>query len=137
MKIVDVVTERFRYKTRRARDSEGHTHPGPERDATECVLKLVTDEGHEGYCFGSNADVIQSVARPALIGEGPFYREHIWQHLFHWQRSNRTLNDRLLATVDLALWDLAGRALGVPVYQLLGASRDKVLAYASTMCGDD
>jgi L-alanine-DL-glutamate epimerase-like enolase superfamily enzyme len=37
----------------------------------------------------------------------------------------------------MALWDLAGRALELPVYKLLGAYRDKVLAYASTMCGDD
>lgn len=137
MKIVDVVTERFRYKTKRSRDSEGHSHPGPERDATECLLRIVTDDGVEGYCFGSNHEVIQGIVRPALIGEDPFYREKIWQHLFHWQRSNRTLTDRLLATVDLALWDLAGRALGLPVYKILGASRNKVLAYASTMCGDE
>jgi L-alanine-DL-glutamate epimerase-like enolase superfamily enzyme len=39
--------------------------------------------------------------------------------------------------VDLALWDLAGRALGQPVHKLLGGYRDKVRAYASTMCGDD
>jgi L-alanine-DL-glutamate epimerase-like enolase superfamily enzyme len=137
LKIVDVVTERFRYKSRRARDSEGHSHPGPERDATECVLKIVTDDGAEGYSFGANEEVIQGVARPALIGEDPFFREKIWQHLFHWQRSNRTMNDRVLATIDLALWDLAGRALNQPVYKLLGASRDRVLAYASTMCGDE
>ena len=40
-------------------------------------------------------------------------------------------------SVDLALWDLAGRALEQPVYKLLGGLRDKVPAYASTMCGDD
>ena len=37
----------------------------------------------------------------------------------------------------MALWDLTGRYLGQPVYKLLGATRDKVPAYASTMCGDD
>ena len=137
MKIVDVKTERFHYKSRRARDSEGHSHPGPERDATECLLRIVTDEGVEGYCFGASHDVIQSVVRPALIGEDPFYREHIWHRLNGWQRSHRNLTDRVLATVDLALWDLAGRATGLPVYKLLGASRDKVLCYASTMCGDE
>jgi L-alanine-DL-glutamate epimerase-like enolase superfamily enzyme len=47
------------------------------------------------------------------------------------------LSDRVLATVDLALWDLAGKALNQPVYKLMGAYRDKVPAYASTMCGDD
>lgn len=137
MKIVEVVTERFHYKSRRVRDSEGHGHPGPEHDATECLLRIVTDEGVEGYCFGANHEVIQSIVRPALIGEDPFYREKIWQHLATWQRLYRTLNDRVLATVDMALWDLAGRYLNQPVYKLLGATRDKVPAYASTMCGDD
>jgi L-alanine-DL-glutamate epimerase-like enolase superfamily enzyme len=37
----------------------------------------------------------------------------------------------------MALWDLAGRYFGQPVYKLLGGYRDKVLAYASTMCGDE
>jgi L-alanine-DL-glutamate epimerase-like enolase superfamily enzyme len=39
--------------------------------------------------------------------------------------------------VELALWDLAGRKLGVPVYKLIGAYRDKVPAYGNTMCGDE
>jgi L-alanine-DL-glutamate epimerase-like enolase superfamily enzyme len=43
----------------------------------------------------------------------------------------------VLCSVDLALWDLAGRSLGQPVHRLLGAVRDKVPAYASTMCGDE
>ena len=37
----------------------------------------------------------------------------------------------------MALWDLAGRKLGLPVYKLIGAYRDKVPAYGSTMCGDE
>jgi L-alanine-DL-glutamate epimerase-like enolase superfamily enzyme len=48
-----------------------------------------------------------------------------------------TLSDRLISVIDMALWDLTGRYLGQPVYKLLGATRDKVPAYASTMCGDD
>ena len=70
MKIVDVVTERFRYRSRRARDSEGHSHPGPERAATECVLKIVTDDGAEGYVHVSQ--------RPGLDEEinWEYIREH-------------------------------------------------------------
>jgi L-alanine-DL-glutamate epimerase-like enolase superfamily enzyme len=37
----------------------------------------------------------------------------------------------------MALWDLAGKKLGLPVYKLIGAYRDKVPAYGSTMCGDE
>lgn len=137
MKIVDVVTESFRCKTNKARDSEGHSHPGPERDAVQTLLRIVTDEGVEGYAFGTTPNVVQNIVRPALIGEDPFYHERIWQHLAGWQRLHRTLNDQVLASVDLALWDLVGRYLNQPVYKLLGATRDKVPAYASTMCGDD
>ncbi len=138
MRITDVITEVFRYQSKVVRDSEGHAHPGPEHDATQCLLRIVTDEGAEGYCFGASPQIIEQIVRPALIGEDPFYRERIWQRLKEWQRLHiGTLSDRVLASVDLALWDLAGRYLNQPVHMLLGASRDKVKAYASTMCGDE
>ncbi|MEN9616953.1 MAG: hypothetical protein RL022_2375 [Chloroflexota bacterium] len=137
MKILDLVTRTFRYTNHTVRDSEGHTHPGPPHDATQSVLEIVTDEGVSGYCFGASPDVIAQVVKPLVVGRDPFDREKIWHHLVEMQRGNRGLSDRVLATVDLALWDLAGRALGQPVYKLLGAARDKVLAYASTMCGDE
>ena len=138
MKIVDVTTEVFRYRSNTVRDSDGHGHPGPEHDATQSLLKIITDEGVEGYCFGANGAVIESIVKPMLIGEDPFYRERIWQAMRQRQRLHLgSLSDRVLMAVDMALWDLAGRYLGQPVYKLLGATRDKVPAYASTMCGDD
>jgi L-alanine-DL-glutamate epimerase-like enolase superfamily enzyme len=138
MKIVDLATTTFRYQTPIVRDSEGHTHPGPAHDATETLLRVVTDEGAEGYAFGASPAVIQNVVKPMLVGDDPFYRERIWTRLKERQRLHLgTLSDRILCAVDLALWDLAGRALKQPVYKLLGGFRDKVPAYASTMCGDD
>ena len=137
-KIVDVVAEGFRYRSRPVRDSDGHSHPGPEHDATQQVLKVVTDAGAEGYAFGGSPEVIRAVVKPMLLGEDPFDRERLWQRLHHAQRLHLgSLSDRLLGAVDLALWDLAGRATGLPAHQLLGGYRDRVRAYASTMCGDD
>ena len=139
MKIVDVTVRQFHCKSQMVRDSEGHAHPGAEHDATSSLLTIHTDEGAEGYCFGAGSrDVIENAIKPALIGQDPFYREKLWQSLRERQRLNlASLSDRLLGAVDMALWDLAGRALQQPVYKLLGAYRDKVPAYASTMCGDD
>lgn len=138
MKIVDVTTQVFGYRTQIVRDSEGHAHPGPEHDASQCLLRIATDDGAEGYCFGADPQVIAHIVRPALLGEQPFYRERIWQRLKEWQRLHSgTLSDKVLCAVDLALWDLIGRCLGQPVHRLLGAVRDKVPAYASTMCGDE
>ena len=138
MKIIDLVTETFHYESCIVRDTEGHAHPGPEHDATQTLLRIITAEGFEGYAFGARPEVIEQIVKPMLIGEDPFYRERIWQKLKERQRLYLgTLYDRMLSVVDLALWDLAGRALNQPVYRLLGGYRDKVPAYASTMCGDD
>ena len=138
MKIVDVKTETFRYTSNKVRDSEGHGHPGPAHEAQQTLLTIVTDEGVEGHFIGVNGDVVQSLVKPLLIGKDPFYREQIWQMLKERQRlALDRLSDKVLAAVDQALWDLAGRYLNQPVYKLLGAFRDKVPAYASTMCGDD
>jgi L-alanine-DL-glutamate epimerase-like enolase superfamily enzyme len=138
MKIVDVITETFRYRSRIVRDSEGHTHPGPEHDARQTLLRIVTDDGVEGCWFGVDPGVIGGVVKPLLIGEDPLYRERIWQALKERQRLHGgALSDRVLCAVDCALWDLAGHQAGQPVYKLLGAYRDKVPAYASTMCGDE
>jgi L-alanine-DL-glutamate epimerase-like enolase superfamily enzyme len=138
MKIVDVQTTTFRYESKTVRDTEGHAHPGEPHEATQTLLRILTDEGIEGQVLGASPRVIQSIVKPLLIGQDPFYRERIWQALKERQRLHMgTLSDRVLSSVDLALWDLAGKALGQPVYKLLGAFRDKVPAYASTMCGDD
>lgn len=138
MKIVDVQTVTFRHESRVVRDTEGHAHPGDLHQATQTLLRIMTDEGVEGQALGASPGVLHTIVKRLLVGEDPFYRERIWQTLKERQRLHLgTLSDRVLASVDLALWDLAGKALGQPVYKLVGAYRDKVPAYASTMCGDD
>ena len=138
MKITDVQTVRFKTTSNTVRDTDGHGHPGPEHEATQTLLKIVTDEGIVGHWFGADATVMESVIKPAIVGEDPFMRERIWQGLMERQRMNLgTLADKVLAPVDLALWDIGGKAANQPVYKLLGGYRDRVPAYASTMCGDD
>jgi len=138
MKVTDVIVQEFSYRSRIVRDSEGHTHPGAEHDATQTLVTIITDRGAEGYSFGGNKGVLEHIVKPALVGEDPLYRERIWQRLRQWQRLHQgTLSDHVLAVVDMALWDLAGRYLDQPVYKLLGGYRDEVPAYASTMCGDE
>src|SRR5205823_14051033 len=68
---------------------------------------------------------------PILIGRDARRIEDIWQYLYkgaYWRRGPVTMCS--VAAVDTALWDIKGKALNVPVYQLLGgASRDGVLVY--------
>jgi L-alanine-DL-glutamate epimerase-like enolase superfamily enzyme len=138
VKIAGVTVDTFHYRSRAVRDSEGHGHPGPEHDALQTLLRIVTDDGIEGHWFGANRGAIETVVKPLLLGQDPLYRERIWQTLKERQRLHGgVLSDGVLCAVDCALWDLAGKALDQPVYKLLGAARDRVPAYASTMCGDE
>ena len=139
VRIADVSVQRFRYPSRVVRDADGHGHPGEPHDAAQSLLTVSTDDGACGYHFGGiGSDVVDTIVAPVLRGEDPFFREHIWQLLRERQRLHlSTLGDRVLTAVDLALWDLAGRILQQPVHRLLGATRDAVPAYASTMVGDD
>jgi galactonate dehydratase len=69
--------------------------------------------------------------KPLLIGEDPFRIEHLWQTLFRggFFPAQRILT-AAIAAIDIALYDIKGKALGVPVYELLGGQvRDKVVTY--------
>jgi L-alanine-DL-glutamate epimerase-like enolase superfamily enzyme len=139
VRIADVSVQRFRYPSRVVRDADGHGHPGEEHDATQSVLTVAADDGACGHYVGAiGLEVVLNVVAPVLVGEDPLFRERIWQLLRERQRLNlSSLVDRVLTAVDLALWDLSGRVLNQPVHRLLGATRDAVPAYASTMVGDD
>lgn len=142
MKITAVNVKTFRHKTNTVRDSDGHGHPGPISDTTSAVLTIETDAGVSGSVVTRVADgneaILNRFVRPNIIGEDPLCTEKLWYKIYKWQRlGGGLLTDRVLATVDLALWDLKGKAAKLPVWKLLGGYRSKILAYGSTMCGDD
>ena len=133
----------FEYFTKRHADSAGHSHPHPEGGmAKQAMLTIETEDGNKGYAFAPveviRPHVLNAFFKKVLIGKNAMFREKLWHELELWQRGSAgQLTDRALAVVDQALWDWAGRFLNVPVYQLIGAYRDKVPAYGSTMCGDE
>ena len=142
MKIDSVDVKLFRTTTTQVRDSDGHSHPGPESRTTSALLVITCDDGTTGHVLARPGDVeealMEKFVRPVLLGQDPMRHEALWQALYKWQRgSAMKLTDRTLCAVDLALWDLIGKASGQPVWKLLGGYRDKIPAYGSTMCGDD
>ena len=138
LKIIDIETIIFKYKSQIGSDIAGHAHPSEEHDAYQSLTRIVTDEGVDGFCFGGNKKINDRIIKPALIGKNPMDREKIWQYLYRdLQGSRGLISDRQLAVIDMALWDFAGRYLNMPVYKLLGGYREKVKAYASTMVGDE
>jgi len=96
-----------------------------------------TDEGLYGVgeagITGRELAVIGAVEhfKPLLIGQDAMNTEHIWQMLFRggFFPAQRILTAAISA-IDIALWDIKGKALGVPIYDLLGGKvRDKVVCY--------
>lgn len=135
MKIVDVQVIPFRTWVDRFQNAT----PQPRSEIIQTVTKIVTDAGTEGYYLGgqghgdqdglapASRQYLEQRIRPILIGQDPFDREKIWQVL--WAAKTP---ENVWSVVDMALWDLAGRVAGLPVYTLLGGCRDRVKAYAST-----
>ena len=103
------------------------------------TLKIVTEDGLHGLGDATLngremavASYLSDHVAPLLIGRDARRTEDTWQYLYkgaYWRRGPVTM--AAIGAVDTALWDIQGKALNVPVYQLLGgASRDRVLVYA-------
>lgn len=89
--------------------------------------------------------VIEDDIKPTLVGEDPTYVERLWEKMYNGPRfksaiergysqprpDRRGITLEAISGVDIALWDIKGKALGEPVYKLLGPVRDSIRAYAS------
>ncbi len=90
------------------------------------------------------AKLVTELLKPLLVGEDPRHTEHLWDKMFRlthkrgpYQRiagimgsSNHQIMTAI-AGIDIALWDLKGKAAGQPVYKLLGGTRDRVPTYVT------
>lgn len=96
------------------------------------IVEIQTDGGITGIGEGGAKDTIEQCAQ-MLIGEDPFRIEHMWQYLYRgmfYPPGREKLH--ALGALEMALWDIKGKALGIPVYDLLGgATRDYVECYAT------
>ncbi|MGC1493943.1 MAG: D-mannonate dehydratase ManD [Candidatus Acidiferrum sp.] len=102
------------------------------------TLKITTDQGIYGLGDAtlngrelSVASYLSEHLIPCLIGRDPFQAEDIWQYFYrgaYWRRGPVTM--AAIGAIDIALWDIRGKALNTPVYNLLGGkSRTGVMVY--------
>lgn len=108
----------------------------PDLEPTISLVRVVGEDGLEGY--GSTwlpgprhevSDAVTQFLRPQLVGRDVTERESLWQAF---QKLAYFVSVRAaVSVVDIALWDLAAKAAGLPLYRLLGAARDAMPAYAS------
>jgi len=106
------------------------------------ICEVSTDEGIQGvgeaFYFGGPAkiaaDIITDVYGPLLMDKDPLDTSVIWDCLYNWTRDQgmKGVTVSALSAIDIALWDIKGKALGLPVFKLLGgAYRNKARAYAT------
>jgi L-alanine-DL-glutamate epimerase-like enolase superfamily enzyme len=123
-------------------------YPEPNNDGkvrSLTLVKIETDDGVVGWgeaITGAQATslavafVVERRLAPMIVGEDPRDVPHLWQQLrdaTYWD-GNGGLVSFGISAIDMALWDVAGRAAGVPLYELLGGRRqDRVRACASTI----
>ena len=104
----------------------------PTFNQSDRIVTVETDAGITGIGEGGSKDMLEQCAA-MLIGEDPSRIEHLWQMMYRgyfYPPGREKLH--ALGALDLALWDIKGKALGVPVYELLGGlSRDYIECYST------
>jgi 2-dehydro-3-deoxyphosphogalactonate aldolase len=119
--------------------------PEPCRGGREWYfLKIVTDDGLHGWGemaflqanYNKSRSLnheVEEIAANFLIGEDPRRREWLWKRIYQVALCHHAdlIRTAILSGLDLALWDIAGRMRGVPIYELLGGVyRERVRAYS-------
>ena len=115
------------------------------------IVKVTTDAGITGLgevdsaplaakavIEGPFSHTISTGLKHLLIGEDPFETERLWHKMYHRTiySGRRGIGLHAMSGIDLALWDIKGKALGLPVWKLLGGGFHKKLrCYASTLFG--
>ncbi len=102
------------------------------------LVKITTDDGLVGWGEGLSsptAALLHDGFAPLLLGADPMQRNGLWERMYH-SLYNAGLaggyGGSAISAVDIALWDIAGKAAGLPVSALLGGKvRDKIAVYAT------
>jgi len=104
------------------------------------IVQVFTDEGIDGVgeCSPMNIEVlahfVNKALAPLVVGEDPLEIDKLWSKMMFstYKLGPHGVQPEAIAGVDIALWDILGKATGLPICTLLGGSyRDKVMMYAS------
>jgi len=105
------------------------------------IVEVFTDAGHVGI---GNAALAPQVAKqtidlylkPLLVGQDPWDIEFLWQHMYRKTMAfgRKGIGMVAISAVDIALWDILGKAAGQPVFRLLGGkTKQRIPVYASRL----
>ncbi len=133
LKVTDVKGEIYRWKRLKPIRNGMYVYPNSGLN----VVKVETDEGITGIGFAGGLHDEGSVTlhginhfKQYVVGKDPFDTERIWDDM--WQPKlvgRRGVTTRIISGIDMALWDVKGKATGLPLYKMLGGFTDKVAVY--------
>jgi L-alanine-DL-glutamate epimerase-like enolase superfamily enzyme len=136
MRITDVTLTLFAWENIPATSYGSHT--GKFSGSSKLgLLAIHTDQGITGHAFLGSAfnaadldgpGLIRNL-KPVLMGQDPLDRGRLFKAMFG---RVRTSTVRAIGACDIALWDIAGKAAGLPIHQLLGTVRHRIPAYISS-----
>ena len=105
------------------------------------VVKITTDDGTVGLGNAGlspviSKQIVDNKLEPLLVGENPFHTEYLYQKMYRstiaYGRKGSVL--AAISAVDIALWDIKGKATGQPVFMLMGGrTKDRIPAYYSRL----
>lgn len=106
------------------------------------VAEIATDEGLRGLGYslvfgGGGAEAVLAYLdarlKPLLVGENPLLVERLWEKMYRGDRGVRRVGiaGMALSALDIGVWDLAGKAAGMPLARLWGGLTERVGAYGS------
>ena len=138
MKITDLTTTVLFYP--HTKPFQDATIPRPGQNAggqSQLFVHIHTDEGYEGLGVGQASpgvrQIIETELKGLLIGQDPFNVEKLWTDMFWSVRryGRKGVAFCAISAVDIGLWDLKAKALGLPLFRLLGPYTDSVPIYGS------
>jgi L-alanine-DL-glutamate epimerase-like enolase superfamily enzyme len=109
--------------------------PGSEPASIGGWLVITTESGLRGLAPSGRGKILEDIVerrlRSELVGSDALAREFLWHRMWELDRIEE-LPLYVLGLVDIALWDIAAKSAGLPLYKLLGSFRASIPAYAST-----
>lgn len=137
MKISEVKTHALRCQLE-SNETFGYSQAWLQSRAS-LIVEIITDDGITGFGEGFGPPevtraVVDHVYKPLLLGRDPFDVNVIWQELYNLLRDHGQKGTVIeaISAVDIALWDIMGKAVDLPIHKLLGGCRrGKIKAYAT------
>ena len=133
MKITDARMDIYRWNRPKPIRNGRYTYPTVALN----LITLETDEGVTGYGYMGGEHVSDEMTmgvfenmKKFVIGQDPFDNERLWEEM--WQPKlvgRRGVSTRAISGIDIALWDIKGKAAGRPVHKLLGGFTDRIPVY--------